>query len=129
MGDSRKEASKDTSVTKVSSQFSPKGEMGQKYLASGIKLGMRLWEDEQPGEAKPPSVRDYETAGFCLKGRAELHIEGQVILINPGDSWVVLKGQSHTYKVLETFSAVEATSPPAMVHGRDEGDKGRHAKA
>lgn len=122
-------ASKDTSVTKVSSQFSPRGDMGQKYLASGIKLGMRLWEDEQPGEAKPPTTRDYETVGFCLKGRAELHIEGQVIQLSPGDSWVVLKGQSHTYKVLETFSAVEATCPPAMVHGRDEGEQGRHAKA
>ena len=113
-------ASKDTSVTKVSSQFSPRGDMGQKYLASGIKLGMRLWEDEQPGEAKPPSVRDYETVGFCLKGRAELHIEGQVVLLQPGDSYVVGKGQLHSYKILETFSAVECTSPPAMAHGREE---------
>ena len=119
----------DTTVTKVDSRHSPRGAEGQKYLATAVHVGMRLWEDEQPGEAKPPSVRDYETVGFCLKGRAELHIEGQVIVLTPGDSWVVLKGQSHTYKVLETFSAVEATSPPAMVHGRDEGEKGRHAKA
>ena len=76
-------ASKDTSVTKVSSQFSPRGEMGQKYLATGVKLGMRLWEDEQPGEAKPPSVRDYETVGFCLKGRAELHVD----LVREGIAW------------------------------------------
>ncbi|HAX79370.1 MAG TPA: cupin domain-containing protein, partial [Cyanobacteria bacterium UBA11372] len=27
---------------------------------------------------------------------------------------------SHTYKILEPFTAVEATSPPAQVHGRDE---------
>ena len=43
----------DTSVTKVSSKFSPYGEMGQKYLASGIRISMRLWEDEPPGEPKP----------------------------------------------------------------------------
>jgi quercetin dioxygenase-like cupin family protein len=112
----------DTSVKKVESRHSPKGEMGQKYLASGVRVAMRLWEDEPPAEAKPASTRDYETVGFVLKGRAELHLEGQIILLNPGDSWLVPKGASHTYKVLETFSAVEATSPVSSVHGRDEHD-------
>ena len=110
----------DTSVMKVSSAYSPKGEMGQKYLASGIKVSMRMWEDEQPSEAKEPSARDYETVGFVIKGRAELHIEGQMVLLEPGDSWAVPKGASHTYKVLEPFTAVEATAPPAQVHGRDD---------
>lgn len=110
----------DTSVKKVSSAYSPKGEMGQKYLASGIKVSMRLWEDEQPGEPKEPAARDYETVGFVIKGRAELHIEGQMVLLEPGDSWAVPKGASHTYKILEPFTAVEATAPPAQVHGRDD---------
>ena len=110
----------DTSVTKVSSDYSPTGEMGQKYLATGVKISMRLWEDEEPGESKPASRRDYETVGYVLKGRAELHLEGQTVLLERGDSWVVPKGAEHTYKILETFSAVEATSPPAHVHGRDE---------
>ena len=110
----------DTSVKKVDSAYSPKGEMGQKYLASGKSLSMRLWEDEQPGEDKPPTQRDYETVGYVIKGRAELHIENQMVLLEPGSSWVVPKGASHTYKILEPFTAVEATSPPAQIHGRDE---------
>ncbi|MBW4575347.1 MAG: cupin domain-containing protein [Aphanothece sp. CMT-3BRIN-NPC111] len=110
----------DTSVKKLDSSHSPKGELGQKYLASGKTVSMRLWEDEQPDEAKPPSERDYETVGYVIKGRAELHIEGQMVLLEPGDSWVVPKGSSHTYKILEAFTAVEATSPPAQVHGRDQ---------
>jgi quercetin dioxygenase-like cupin family protein len=110
----------DKSVKKVSSAYSPKGEMGQKYLASGIKVSMRLWEDEQPSEPKEPSARDYETVGFVIKGRAELHIEGQMVLLEPGDSWAIPKGASHTYKILEAFTAVEATAPPAQVHGRDD---------
>jgi quercetin dioxygenase-like cupin family protein len=108
-----------TSVTKVSSGQSPTGEMGQKYLASGITTAMRMWEDEQPGEAKAPAAREYETVGFVIKGRAELHIEGQVVVLEPGDSWVVNKGQQHAYKILEPFTAVEATTPPARAHGRD----------
>jgi quercetin dioxygenase-like cupin family protein len=109
----------DTSVTKVQSKHSPRGPMGQKYLATGVRLGMRLWENEQPGEAKPEAARDYETVGFVLAGRAELHLEGQQVLLEAGDSWVVPKGASHSYKILEAFTAVEATSPPAFVHDRD----------
>jgi quercetin dioxygenase-like cupin family protein len=109
----------DTTVKKVDSAHSPKGDQGQKYLASGKTLSMRLWQNEPPTDAKPPSRRDYETVGYVISGRAELHIEGQVIKLEPGDSWAVPKGAEHTYKILETFTAVEATSPPAQVHGRD----------
>jgi quercetin dioxygenase-like cupin family protein len=110
----------DTSVQKVKSEYSPKGKMGQKYLASGIHVSMRLWEEEQPGEAKRETARDYETVGYVISGRAELHLEGQMLLLEPGDSWVVPKGTAHAYRILEPFTAVEATSPPSAVHGRDE---------
>jgi quercetin dioxygenase-like cupin family protein len=110
----------DTSVTKVSSRYSPKGAMGQKYLASGVHVAMRLWEAEPPGESKPLTQRDYETVGYVISGRAELHLEGQMVVLEPGDSWVVPKGSAHTYRILEPFTAVEATCPPAHAHGRDE---------
>ena len=110
----------DKSVKKVSSGDSPKGEMGQKYLVSGKSVSMRLWEKEEPGEPKPEEKRDYETVGYVVNGKAELHLEGQKVLLEKGDSWVVPSGASHTYEIKEAFTAVEATSPPAEVHGRDE---------
>ena len=113
------EAGTDKSVTKVNARFSPRGEMGQKYFASGVNVSMRLWDDEGPSEPKPEARREYETVGYVIAGRAELHIEGQMELLEPGDSWVVPRGSSHTYRVLESFTAVEATTPPAAVHGRD----------
>lgn len=113
-------SSGDTTVTKVDSRNSPTGEQGQKYLASGKQLAMRLWENEVPGEAKEPAAREYETVGFVIKGKAELHCEGQVVVLEVGNSWVVPKGARHTYKILETFTAVEATSPPAQARGRDD---------
>ncbi len=109
----------DTTVTKIDSAHSPKGQSGEKYLASGVGVAMRLWEDEQPGEAKPEVSRPYETVGYVIKGRAELHTEGQMVLLEPGNSYVVPKGALHTYKILEPFTAVEATTPPAQVHGRE----------
>jgi len=110
----------DTTVMKVSSAHPPVGEQGQKYLASGKSLSMRMWEDEQPGDPKPASRRDYETVGYVLRGRAELHLEGQTVVLEEGDSWVVPQGAEHTYRILEAFTAVEATHPPAQVHGRDD---------
>lgn len=110
----------DTSVTKVAAAHSPRGAMGQKYLASGVHVAMRLWENERPGDRKPATRREYETVGYVIGGRAELHLEGQMVLLAPGDSYVIPKGASHAYRILEPFTAVEATTPPAHAHARDE---------
>ena len=110
----------DTSVTKVQSGHSPQGNMGQRYLAAGTHLGMRLWEQEPPTGNEPFVKRDYETVGYVIEGRAELEIEGQTIFLERGDSWTVPPGATHRYTILEEFTAVEATSPPAFAHGRDE---------
>jgi len=111
----------DTTVKKVSSGHSPSGEMGQIYLVSGKRVSMRMWQDEEPGEDAPATRRDYETVGYVIKGRAELHIEGQMLILEPGDSWLVPPEAEHSYRILETFTAIEATAPPAHVHGRDDG--------
>jgi quercetin dioxygenase-like cupin family protein len=112
---------KDSTVKKVSSGYSPRGVMGQKYLVSGKGISMRLWEHERPSDkGDETTVRNYETVGYVIAGRAELEIEGQKILLEPGDSWLVPKGAQHCYRILEDFTAVEATAPPAEVHARDE---------
>jgi quercetin dioxygenase-like cupin family protein len=110
----------DTTVKKVSAAYSPTGDMGQKYLTSGKRVSMRLWAAEPAGGAKAPSVRDYETVGYVITGRAELHLEGQIVILEAGDSWLVPPGAEHSYAILESFTAIEATAPPAQVHGRDE---------
>jgi quercetin dioxygenase-like cupin family protein len=110
----------DTTVKKVSSATAPTGAMGQVYLTSGKRVAMRLWRDEQPGEAKPATRREYETVGYVISGRAELTVEEQSLRLEPGDAWLVPAGAEHSYRILEPFTAVEATAPPAQVHGRDE---------
>jgi quercetin dioxygenase-like cupin family protein len=107
-------------VDKVNKGSASRGEMGQRYLASGESVSMRLWDAEEPGEPKPEAARAYETVGYVIGGRAELRLEGETISLAAGDSWSVPKGASHTYVILEPFTAVEATSPPAEAYGRDE---------
>jgi quercetin dioxygenase-like cupin family protein len=110
----------DTTVTKVNSANSPTGNQGEVYLASGKRVSMRLWRNEEPAQGKPKHKHEYEVVGFVISGRAELEIEGQTVRLEPGDSWVVPAGSDHTYRILETFTAVEATAPPAQVHGREK---------
>lgn len=111
----------DTTLTKIAGANSPTGPGGEVHLASGKSLAMRMWREEQPTDGdKPPSRRDYETVGYVVSGRAELVSEGQTVRLEPGDSWVVPRGAEHTYNILETFTAVEATHPPYQVHGRNE---------
>jgi quercetin dioxygenase-like cupin family protein len=47
-------------------------------------------------------------------------IERQTVRLEPGDSWLVPAHAEHSYRILEPFTAVEATAPPAQMHGRDE---------
>jgi len=108
----------DSSVKKVSSPASPSGELGQVYLVSGKRVALRLWRDERPQD-KRPTRREYEMVGYVLSGRAEVVVEGHTLKLEPGDSWLVPAGAQHLYRILEPFSAIEATSPPAQVHGRD----------
>jgi quercetin dioxygenase-like cupin family protein len=109
----------DTTVKKVSSEASPAGAMGQVYLVSGKRLSMRLWRSEEP-QQKSAMRRDYETVGYVISGSAQLTVEGQTLKLEPGDSWLVPAGAEHSYRILENFTAVEATAPPAQVHGRDQ---------
>jgi quercetin dioxygenase-like cupin family protein len=75
---------------------------------------------EPGGEVKHPTSRDYETVGYVISGRATLELEGQTLNLKAGDSWLIPAGAMHQYKILEHFTAVEATAPPAEVHGRDK---------
>jgi quercetin dioxygenase-like cupin family protein len=109
----------DTTVKKVEAASSPKGEMGQRYLVAGKRVSMRLWRDEPGGKLKEPTTRDYETVGYVISGHAKLEVEGQTLDLKTGDSWLVPAGAAHQYTIMEPFTAVEATAPPAEVHGRD----------
>ena len=110
----------DTTIKKVQSKSSPRGDMGQKYLVAGKRVSMRLWALEPGGELKAATSREYETVGYVIRGSARLDLEGQTLNLKAGDSWLVPAGAMHQYTILEPFTAVEATAPPAEIHGRDE---------
>ncbi|CCG05578.1 cupin domain-containing protein [Blastococcus saxobsidens] len=109
----------DDGVDKITVTAASTGEMGQRYLASGSRVAMRLWDEQPTSEGKPQAARDYETVGYVVSGRARLRTGDDTLDLGPGDSWVVPAGVEHTYEIVEALTAVEATSPPAREAGRD----------
>lgn len=109
----------DTTIKKVEAGSSPRGEMGQQYRVADKRVSMRLWVLEPGSEIKSPTRRDYETVGYVVLGSATLDLEGQTLNLKAGDLWLVPAGAQHEYKIIERFTAIEATAPPGEVHGRD----------
>lgn len=100
-------------ATKISSRTAAEGPHGEIALARGEALGLRMWHEESPNADKPSASRPYETVGYVIAGRAELVLDGETVLLEPGDSWLVPAHAEHTYRIIETFTAIEATAPPA----------------
>lgn len=101
-------------IRKISSRGTEACPTGEVLLASGATMAMRMWQGEEPQD-KPPHRSPYETIGYVISGRVELTIEGETAPLEPGDSWLVPADTEHTYRIVETFTAVECTSPPALV--------------
>ncbi len=110
----------DHTIKKIDSSSSPTGEMGQTYLVSGTAVAMRRWQ-EPAGTEGDPHTRPYETVGYVIEGKVEVHVGDDVVTCSAGDSYLVADGAERYYKILEDLTAVEATSPPARVNDRDDG--------
>ena len=63
-------------------------------------------------DVEPHVSQDYEVMGYVISGRAELHVDGKTISLEPGDSWVVPTGALHAYHILEPLTAVKTSHPP-----------------
>ena len=98
----------------VSKDEARTGPSGQRFLAATDAVAMRLWDEQQPGEAEPTVARDYDTVGYVVSGRVELTVGTSVLELGPGDSWSLPRGAEHSYRVVDVLTAVEATSPPAQ---------------
>ena len=99
---------------KITKDEAERGDNGQLLLAAGKGVAMRMWDAEAPnGDGKSMHATPYETVGYALSGRARLHMNDETIELVPGTSWLVPADTEHRYEIMEAFSAVEATTPPA----------------
>ncbi|MEM1251833.1 MAG: cupin domain-containing protein [Cyanobacteria bacterium P01_H01_bin.21] len=90
-------------------------QIGSKLLLSGQELSMWFWQAMPTAGAEVEGYvsQDYEVMGYVISGQAELHVDGKVISLKPGDSWVVPTGALHAYSILEPLTAVKTSHPPS----------------
>ena len=101
-----------THIEIIDAEHTRKSKYGERHLAVGHAMSMRMWDCEPAGIEKKPRKVDYETIGYVISGRAEVMIDGEAAMLTPGTSWVVPRGVEHTYEIMETFTAIECNSPP-----------------
>lgn len=121
----------DSSVIKVIEDTAPVGPSGEKYLASGRHIGMRLWRLQPHVGEMPTHTRDYEVVGYVISGRASLFIGSESsaggggggglreLKLEAGVSYCVPRGVPHRWHIETQLVAVEGTSPVSFVHDRD----------
>lgn len=80
------------------------GAVGERMMVAlmQFKKGDKVETHEHPNEQ----------AGYCLSGKFKLTINNEEYVIEPGDSYLILADNKHSYCFLEDSEMVEIFSPP-----------------
>src|SRR3954451_10392524 len=90
----------------------PNGPRGEKLMALGVALALRVWEREPEGETAPEHANDYEYVAYVVAGALRVRIgDDEAQEVRAGDSYVVPKGTPYAFEVLERATVAEAVSP------------------
>ena len=79
--------------------------------ATGERMMVTLMTFKKGQEGETHSHPN-EQIGYCIRGRFTLTIDNESSVLEPGDSYVIPAGASHSYQILEDSLAVEVFSPP-----------------
>jgi quercetin dioxygenase-like cupin family protein len=94
------------------------GSRGEKLMAHGDALGLRVWEREPEGETSPEHANDYEYVAYVAAGALRVQIgDDEAEEVRAGDSYVVPSNTPYSFEVLEAATVVEAVSPAEVVRG------------
>ena len=89
------------------------GARGERLLARGRHVALRLWERQPGGETAPEHANPYEYVAYVQSGALRLRIgDDPAVEVHAGDSYVVRAGTPYGFEVLETATVLEAVAPP-----------------
>ena len=92
------------------------GERGERILARGAQVGLRVWQGEPAGETSPEHANPYEYVAYLQAGSMRVRIGDEApVELAPGDSYVVPANTPYGFEVLEAATVIEAVSPPPEV--------------
>ena len=94
------------------------GPRGERLLAHGDNLVLRVWDHEPAGEEAPEHANPYEYVAYVASGALRVTIGDDAAgEVRAGDSYVVPADTPYSFEVLETATVVEAVSPTSALGG------------
>jgi quercetin dioxygenase-like cupin family protein len=88
------------------------GRHGERLMARGRHVELRLWERDPAGEAVAEPDADHEHVVYVQSGALIVTIgDDPPVEVHSGDSYLVPAGQPCRFEVLEPATVVEAIGP------------------
>jgi uncharacterized cupin superfamily protein len=88
------------------------GRHGERLMARGRHVELRLWERDPAGEATAPLDAEHDRVAYVQTGALIVAIAGDPpVELHAGDSYVVPAGERCRFEVLEPATVVEAVGP------------------
>jgi quercetin dioxygenase-like cupin family protein len=76
---------------------------GEKTLMSQFKIAR--------GSAIPAHSHPHEQTGIMISGKLRFNVDGEIVDVEPGDSWCLAGGIEHSAEALEDSIIIEVFSP------------------
>jgi len=92
------------------------GDRGERLLAAGDQVALRVWEHEPAGETAPEHANEYEYVAYVTDGLMRVRIgDDEPVEVGVGDSYVVPAGTPYGFEIVERATVVEAVSPASAL--------------
>lgn len=92
------------------------GKEGEKLLAHGENVSMRLWDGEEAGSDKPEHQNTYEYVAYVISGQLEIKLQGKSFKVGQGDSYCIPANTPYSLKILAKATVLEALTPSDRSH-------------
>jgi uncharacterized cupin superfamily protein len=90
------------------------GQDGERLMARGRRVELRLWERDPASEAATPPDAAHDHVAYVQDGALIVAIaDDPPVELHAGDSYVVPAGERCRFEVLEPATVVEAIGPAA----------------
>ena len=100
----------------VQSSDARTGDRGERLLARGEQVALRVWEHEPAGETAPEHANPYEYVAYVTAGAMRVRIGGaEAVEVGAGDSYVVPADTPYAFEILDRATVVEAVAPPGAL--------------
>jgi quercetin dioxygenase-like cupin family protein len=99
--------------------FCENNSTGYRELLPGIMMKAIVYGEKtlmtefllKSGSTLPSHDHIYEQTGYLVSGKILMTFEDKTFEVNPGDSWNIPGGTTHSARVLEDSVAIEVFSP------------------